>query len=226
MHALLTPSPLFSPALLKAVKGHVPELLRHPCGAPVLEELYNIASASQRDTLAAEFYGKEYVLFDLPVNTTSGVTGQTAGVSKSGDSKSGVSKTAGAQVSGVQGGALGTLLASVEPLKRKNILRVCCVVHVDDDVVDRAHSIHPTSIHPCKHTKHHTPTPHPPHKTTPFHHVHKTPFFHYTHTKRHSSLLTQNTISPTNTHTEHGYPRPPHCREGPCGRCPRPPSTS
>lgn len=50
-------------ALVKAVKGHVPELLRHPCGASVLEELYNIASTAQRDVLAAEFYGKEYVLF-------------------------------------------------------------------------------------------------------------------------------------------------------------------
>lgn len=83
-------------ALVKAVKGHVPELLRHPCGATILEELYNIASAAQRDTLAAEFYGKEYVLFG-PAQVGAPGGGQ---------------------------GVLTRLLAAAEPLKRKTILRV------------------------------------------------------------------------------------------------------
>ena len=49
-------------AVLSAVKGHVPMLLRHPCGASVIDELYSVVSALQRNHLAAEFYGKEYTL--------------------------------------------------------------------------------------------------------------------------------------------------------------------
>ena len=48
--------------ILSAVKGHVAALLRHPCGAAVIDELYNSASAQQRNHLAAELYGKEYTL--------------------------------------------------------------------------------------------------------------------------------------------------------------------
>lgn len=48
--------------VLSAVKGHVPMLLRHPCGAAVIDEIYNMVSASQRNHLAAEFYGKEFTL--------------------------------------------------------------------------------------------------------------------------------------------------------------------
>jgi len=47
---------------MAAFKGHVPMLLRHPCGAAVIDELYNVVSALQRNHLAAEFYGKEYTL--------------------------------------------------------------------------------------------------------------------------------------------------------------------
>lgn len=49
-------------AVLQAIKGHVPMLLRHPCGASVVDELYNVVPALQRNHLAAEFYGKEYTL--------------------------------------------------------------------------------------------------------------------------------------------------------------------
>lgn len=41
----------------------MPQLLRHPCGASVVDELYSRSSAAQRNALAAEFYGKEYMLF-------------------------------------------------------------------------------------------------------------------------------------------------------------------
>ena len=37
-------------------------LLRHPAGAAVIDEIYHRASAQQRNSLAAEFYGKEYAL--------------------------------------------------------------------------------------------------------------------------------------------------------------------
>lgn len=50
--------------LVTQFKGHVAELLRHPRGADVLIDLYDIASTAQRNAMCAEFYGKEYVLFD------------------------------------------------------------------------------------------------------------------------------------------------------------------
>lgn len=49
-------------AILALYRGHVATLLRHPSGASVIDELYNVASALQRNHLAAEFYGKEYTL--------------------------------------------------------------------------------------------------------------------------------------------------------------------
>ena len=49
--------------LLRLVQGQVPQLLRHPCGAAVVDELYGRSSGAQRNALAAEFFGKEYVLF-------------------------------------------------------------------------------------------------------------------------------------------------------------------
>ncbi|KAK9834069.1 hypothetical protein WJX81_007630 [Elliptochloris bilobata] len=49
--------------LLRLVQGQVPHLLRHPCAAAVVDELYDRSSGAQRNALAAEFFGKEYVLF-------------------------------------------------------------------------------------------------------------------------------------------------------------------
>ena len=49
--------------VFKVIKGHVPGLLKHPCGAAVVDELYSVASAQQRSALAAEFFGKEYSIF-------------------------------------------------------------------------------------------------------------------------------------------------------------------
>lgn len=45
-------------------RGHVAELLRQAQGADVVDDLYNVANTAQRNMLCAEFYGKEYVLFD------------------------------------------------------------------------------------------------------------------------------------------------------------------
>ena len=49
-------------AVLTAIKGHVPMLLRHPCGAAMVDELYTLLTAQQRNHLAAEFYGREFTL--------------------------------------------------------------------------------------------------------------------------------------------------------------------
>eukprot|EP00884_Botryococcus_braunii_P004155 jgi/Botrbrau1/13740/Bobra.0356s0016.1 len=49
--------------LVKAVQGQVPALLRHPCGAAVISELYSVASSRLRNLMASEFYGKEFVVF-------------------------------------------------------------------------------------------------------------------------------------------------------------------
>ena len=48
---------------MKAFKGQVVKMLRHPCGSRVINELYTAASTKQRRALCAEFYGREAVLF-------------------------------------------------------------------------------------------------------------------------------------------------------------------
>lgn len=50
--------------LVKLFKGHVAELLRHPAGADVLEDLYSVCPQPCRNTLCAELYGREFTLFD------------------------------------------------------------------------------------------------------------------------------------------------------------------
>ena len=52
-------------AMLKLFKGRVPQLLRHPNGALVIDDAYNAAYPAQRDAMAAEFYGKEFTLFQV-----------------------------------------------------------------------------------------------------------------------------------------------------------------
>lgn len=49
---------------MKSFKGHVAELLRHPAGTHVLDDLYTAVTAAQRNSLVAECYGREYVLFE------------------------------------------------------------------------------------------------------------------------------------------------------------------
>jgi hypothetical protein len=49
--------------LVKTFQGHVPKLLRHPCGFKVVNELYTNANGRQRRCLSAEFYGREMLLF-------------------------------------------------------------------------------------------------------------------------------------------------------------------
>ncbi len=50
--------------LVKAFKGRVAELLRHPQGSEVLTGLYDVASSAQRNAMCAELYGREFSLFD------------------------------------------------------------------------------------------------------------------------------------------------------------------
>lgn len=50
--------------MLKYFKGHAAELLRHPAGTHVLNDLYSVLPTAQRNALAAEFYGREYMLFE------------------------------------------------------------------------------------------------------------------------------------------------------------------
>jgi pumilio family protein 6 len=50
--------------ILKRLRGRAAELLRHPAGAHVLDDLYAAADGRQRAALAAEFYGREYALFE------------------------------------------------------------------------------------------------------------------------------------------------------------------
>ena len=44
-------------------KGHIAHMLRHPCAAAVVDDLYTQANAQQRSAMVAELYGREYVLF-------------------------------------------------------------------------------------------------------------------------------------------------------------------
>lgn len=49
---------------MRAFRGHVVELLRHPHGADVLVDLYDAASPAQRGSMASEAYGREFVLLE------------------------------------------------------------------------------------------------------------------------------------------------------------------
>lgn len=55
---------LFSSGLVKLFKGHVAEILRHPSGADVLDDLYSVCPQSCRNTLCAELYSREFSLFE------------------------------------------------------------------------------------------------------------------------------------------------------------------
>ena len=75
--SLIFPSPLAqktkqkkNSALVKRFRGHVASLLRHPTGAPVVDELYSRASQRDRDAMTAELYSKEYSVF-APGNSSS-----------------------------------------------------------------------------------------------------------------------------------------------------------
>jgi len=68
-------------ALVKRFRGSVASLLRHPTGAPVIDELYSRASQRDRDAMTAELYSKEYSVF------APGASGSGSG---SGDSTSSI----------------------------------------------------------------------------------------------------------------------------------------
>ncbi|KAF5840451.1 armadillo-type protein [Dunaliella salina] len=52
------------PSLVGLCKGYVKELLRHPQGADVMIDLYDVANTQGRNAMCAEFYGREFSLFD------------------------------------------------------------------------------------------------------------------------------------------------------------------
>lgn len=56
--------------MLKALKGQAPALLRHPSGAAVIDDAFTAASAVQRNAMAAEFYGREFTLFEVSTHLT------------------------------------------------------------------------------------------------------------------------------------------------------------
>eukprot|EP01023_Acetabularia_acetabulum_P019498 TRINITY_DN19938_c0_g1_i5.p1 TRINITY_DN19938_c0_g1~~TRINITY_DN19938_c0_g1_i5.p1 ORF type:complete len:478 (+),score=69.06 TRINITY_DN19938_c0_g1_i5:736-2169(+) len=49
--------------LVRLFLGSVTQLLRHPCGCVVIDDLYLVASSDSKNQMLAEFYGKEYRLF-------------------------------------------------------------------------------------------------------------------------------------------------------------------
>ena len=51
------------PGIVKMFKGHVAHLVRHPCGAAIIDDVYHVASPQQRTAMVAELYGREFVLF-------------------------------------------------------------------------------------------------------------------------------------------------------------------
>lgn len=55
----------FPAGLVKAFKGKYPMLLRHPSGKSVVDDAYNAATADQRAAMAAEFYGRQFTLFEV-----------------------------------------------------------------------------------------------------------------------------------------------------------------
>jgi len=67
-YILLLPSHLTikCTAFYKAYRGHYAEMLRHPAAAHVVDDLYlaEYTDTAQRNSMAAEFYGREYSLFE------------------------------------------------------------------------------------------------------------------------------------------------------------------
>ena len=49
-------------AMLRAVKGNVVKLFRHPCSSPVLSDLYDDLPPAERNALIAEFYARDFAL--------------------------------------------------------------------------------------------------------------------------------------------------------------------
>jgi pumilio family protein 6 len=94
--------------LVKLFKGHVAELLRHPCGADVLDDLYNVSPVSCRNALCAELYGREFSLF--------------GGVSTPGESISHLSQLLSSVDSSKKQAVLRSLFKGLAPVLEKALL--------------------------------------------------------------------------------------------------------
>ena len=57
--------------MLKALRGQIPMLLRHPSGAAVVAAAFTAASSAQRNAMAVEFYGRELALFAVRPSASS-----------------------------------------------------------------------------------------------------------------------------------------------------------
>ncbi|KFM22722.1 Pumilio-like protein 24 [Auxenochlorella protothecoides] len=100
----------------KAMKGRIPELVRHPSAAHVIDELYSASGPPARNAMAAEFYGREYRLFEG--GTLNGVAGAPASLAR--------------LLAGVDAGKAGAILqhmaAAVLPIVEKKLVD-CALVH-------------------------------------------------------------------------------------------------
>lgn len=117
---LLTTNPRRHPPITaeyhKAMKGRIPELVRHPSAAHVIDELYSASGPPARNAMAAEFYGREYRLFEG--GTLNGVAGAPASLAR--------------LLAGVDAGKAGAILqhmaAAVLPIVEKKLVD-CALVH-------------------------------------------------------------------------------------------------
>lgn len=55
--------------MVRACKGSVVKLFRHPCGSPVLTDLYDELQTAERNVLVAEFYSREVALLGPKAST-------------------------------------------------------------------------------------------------------------------------------------------------------------
>lgn len=54
---------------MRGCKGNVVKLFRHPCGSPVLTDLYDELQTADRNALIAEFYSREIALLGPKAST-------------------------------------------------------------------------------------------------------------------------------------------------------------
>lgn len=55
--------------IMRGCKGNVVKLFRHPCGSPVLTDLYDELQTADRNALIAEFYSREIALLGPKAST-------------------------------------------------------------------------------------------------------------------------------------------------------------
>lgn len=84
------------------------ELLRHPAGADVLDDLFNVCPGPARNALCAELYGREFALF--------------GGVSTQGANIAHLAQLLGAVDGAKRGAVLAALFKGLAPVLEKALL--------------------------------------------------------------------------------------------------------